>query len=103
MTEGEYEKNFKIVKSWGQLQRRIFRHANSATLFAKSEAATYLLKIPNAHSSADEVKQILRVLDEAKQDFPKLWADGSSSKVLEMETFCNIMKWKEKWFGEVPT
>jgi len=40
-----------------------------------------------------------KIVDEARMEFPKLWTDGTESKVLERETFVAIMKWKEKWFG----
>ena len=68
MTEGELKKRIEV---WGELHKKIFRLSNNVLLKSKSEAVTEILKMPNAHSPFEDVLQILEVLDEAKQEFPK--------------------------------
>ena len=103
MTEGELKKRIEV---WGELHKKIFRLSNNVLLKSKSEAVTEILKMPNAHSPFEDVLQILEVLDEAKQEFPKeddfMACEGDDDNwVLLIGDFSNaIDNWLKKWFGE---
>ena len=111
MSKNEEGKLKKQIESWGELQKQIFRLSNSIILKARSEAISETLEIPNTHNSFDNVKAILKILDEAKKEKPQLISVQATYGMTQKEHLQKAEvnaakyiieneKWFKKWFGE---